>query len=401
MQDRLTRISLFLSAKTLIFAAKNKFNNAVMKNIIIALLFYCPIMSCYAQEGVNNPSSDLSDITIKNFPVIDGSDSTEPLRYILTCKLLGFEYEWQKSPFGGQYPNQRPNYVVPNYTGDKDDIKELRNKRLLNSNTHGSFVNLIDDKVDLIITARSISRDEKVYADENNVTLIEKPIARDALAFMVNIKNPIENLSIEQIQGIYTGDIVNWSEVGGLDCEIHPYVRNRNSGSQEKFETMVMAGLTIASFPEMRVGLTMMAPYYQLDGDSVGVAFTPFYYFTYISGTESAKVIGVNGIAMTKENIKNDTYPYTSHVYAAVRSDIDKSSLAYRMFEFLTTEEGQAIVEESGYVPIYTTPTAINSAEPSREHSQDPTIYDLQGRKMVGGVRKGITIQNGKKTLHR
>lgn len=368
-----------------------------MKNIIIALLFYCPIMSCYAQEGVNNPSSDLSDITIKNFPVIDGSDSTEPLRYILACKLLGFEYAWGKSPFGGQYPNQRPNYVVPNYTGDKDDIKELRNNRLLCSNTHGSFVNLIDNKVELIIAARSISRDEKVYADEKGVTLIEKPIARDALAFMVNIKNPIENLSIEQIQGIYTGDIVNWSEVGGLDCELHPYVRNANSGSQEKFETMVMAGLTIDAYKEMRVGTTMMAPYYQLDADTAGIAFTPFYYFTYISATESSKVIGVNGIAMTKENIKNDTYPYTSHVYAAVRSDIDKSSLAYRMFEFLTTEEGQAIVEESGYVPIYTTPTAINSAEPSREHSQDPAIYDLSGRKMVSGVRKGITIQNGKK----
>jgi phosphate transport system substrate-binding protein len=108
-------------------------------------------------------------------------------------------------------------------------------------------VKLIDDKVELIITARSISRDEKEYADEKGVTLIEKPIARDALAFMVNIKNPIDNLSIEQIQGIYTRDIVNWSEVGGWDCELHPYVRNRNSGSQEKFETMVMLRLATHS----------------------------------------------------------------------------------------------------------------------------------------------------------
>ena len=60
-------------------------------------------------------------------------------------------------------------------------------------------------------------------------------------------KNPIDNLSIEQIQGIYTGDIVNWSEVGGWDCELHPYVRNRNSGSQEKFETMVMLRLATHS----------------------------------------------------------------------------------------------------------------------------------------------------------
>ena len=376
------------------------------------VLFFLPILSSYGQENTN-VSPDLSDITIKNFPVIDGSDSTQPLRLILTSKLLGFDYEWQKSIFGGQKPEEHAYEVAPKYTGDKDEIRDLRVNRLLDSNTHGSFVNLINNKVELIITARSISRDEKVYADEKGVTLIEKPIAKDALAFMVNIKNPIENLSIEQIQGIYTGDIVNWSEVGGLNYEIHPYVRNRNSGSQEKFETMVMVGLTIMDLPEMRVGSAMMAPYFQLDRDSLGLAFTPFYYFTYISGTVSSKVIGVNGVPMTKENIKNGTYPYLSNVYAAVRSDIDKSSLAYRIFEFLTTEEGQAIVDESGYVPMYSTPTGIeiNDMENDRVKSEkyDNTLYDLQGRKVIGAeansslftlhssLKKGLYLVNGRK----
>jgi ABC-type phosphate transport system substrate-binding protein len=65
---------------------------------------------------------------------------------------------------------------------------------------------------------------------------------------MVNLKNPVNNLSIEQIQDIYMGNIVNWAEVGGPDCEMKPYVRDRNSGSQEKFEMMVMKGLTIKDF---------------------------------------------------------------------------------------------------------------------------------------------------------
>ena len=329
-----------------------------MKRQLIILLFLFPILCCKAIDGFD-------DITPSNFPVIDGSDSTEPLRLILMSKLLGFDYEWQKSIF--VHKEEAPNWVMPSYTGDMDEIRELRVNRLKNSNTHGSFVNLIEDKVELIITARSLSRDEKVYADEKGVTLIEKPIAKDALAFMVNIKNPIESLSIEQIQGIYTGDIVNWSEVGGLNYEIHPYVRNRNSGSQEKFETMVMVGLTIKELPEMRIGKTMMTPYFQLDEDSLGLAFTPFYYFSYISGTISSKVIGVNGVPMTKENIKNGTYPYLSNVYAAVRSDIDKSSLAYRIFEFLTTDGGQDIVEESGYVPLRDTSTGMDSIHKVKE----------------------------------
>lgn len=53
-----------------------------------------------------------------------------------------------------------------------------------------SFMNLIDDKVEMVIAARLISRDEKVYAEENGVTLIGKPIAKDALTFMVNPLNP-------------------------------------------------------------------------------------------------------------------------------------------------------------------------------------------------------------------
>ena len=75
----------------------------------------------------------------------------------------------------------------------------------------------------------------------------------DALTFMVNNSNPIECLSVEQIRKIYTGDITNWQEVGGEDMLITPYVRNRNSGSQEKFETMVMDGLEIKKFPEWQL----------------------------------------------------------------------------------------------------------------------------------------------------
>ncbi len=55
---------------------------------------------------------------------------------------------------------------------------------------------------------------------------------------------------------------------------------------------------------------------------------------------------------MTKENVRNNIYPYTTEVYAAVRSDIDRNSTAYELFEFLTTPDGQDIINESGYVPL-------------------------------------------------
>lgn len=113
-----------------------------------------------------------------------------------------------------------------------------------------------------------------------------------------------------------------------------------------------MAGLQIAEFPELQVGLTMMSPYYQLEDDQQGIGFSPFYYYSVIVDNGSTKAIGIDGVEMTKDNIRNNTYPYTTEVYAAVRSDINRNSTAYELFEFLTTPAGQNIVNESGYVPL-------------------------------------------------
>lgn len=375
-----------------------------MKRGLIVLFSFLAIFTCRGQEALGlNPELN---ITTSNFPVLDGSESTSPLRLILMCKLLGYDYEWQYSPFI-QRQEDAPRYVEPNYTCDEETRRDLLLNRLLNNNTHGSFVNLIDDKVDIIITARSISRDEKAYAEEQGVTLLEQPIARDALTFMVNAQNPVSNLSIDQIHAIYMGNVQNWSEVGGLDCVMKPYVRNRNSGSQEKFETMVMDGLTIADFPEMQIGTTMMSPYYQLEDDTAGIAFTPFYYYKVMVDSKKVRAVGVDGVEMTKENVMNGTYPYTSKVYTAVRSDIDKSSVAYRLFKFLTSDAGQAIVDESGYVPLnaYTgvrmtesdafelsysnhTLTILSTDLPKRLE-----IYDLEGRKVFESAVLSCDVQ--------
>ena len=342
-----------------------------------------------------NPSDpaeeDMKGISIRNFPIIDGSDSTTPLRDILMCKLLGFKYKWVRSimvQYGGLYD------IEPQYTCSQADWRHLEVDCLLENNTHGSFVNLIDGSVEVIFTARSISRDEMEYAKGKGVELIEKPIAKDALAFLVNPENNVTNLSIAQIQGIYTGDIVNWSEVGGTDMAITPYVRNRNSGSQEKFETMVMAGLTIIEVPELQIGTGMMSPYYQLERDKSGIAYSPFYYYSVMLNNGLTKAIGVDGIAMNKENVRNNTYPYVTDVYAAVRADIDKESMAYRLFEYITTEAGQAIVAESGYVPL----TDFAEVKDIVVNQQSHQVYDLSGRPVAIPPR-GIYIKDGKKVV--
>ena len=122
------------------------------------------VVSCSAEETPSAPP--ISDITIDNFPIIDGSDSTDPLRTILMCKILGFNYKWERRPFT-QEPGADIKMIVPEYTCSEDERIYLSTHCLKQSNTHMSFMNLIDDKVEMVIAARLISRDEKVYAEEN------------------------------------------------------------------------------------------------------------------------------------------------------------------------------------------------------------------------------------------
>lgn len=335
-------------------------------------------------------------INVGNFPVIDGSDSTDPLRTILMCRLLGYDYEWERRPFT-QESDADILEVRPVYTCPIEQQTYLRTHCLRQSNTHGAYVNLIDGSVEMVIAARSKSRDEAAYAEAYGITLVEKPIARDALAFIVNPNNPVDNVTVEQLRAIYMGEIVNWSEVGGDDKIIRPYIRNRNSGSQEKFETMVMNGLIIKDFPELQVGQTMMSPYYQLEGDKQGIGFTPFYYYNVIVNNNSTKTISINGVEMTKENVVNDSYPFATNVFAAVRSDLDKEATAYKLFDFLTSPEGQAIVDESGYVAL-SDGAYIQDASSMHKVIKTST-YNLQGieadKDKAGVVIKCDLYDNG------
>ena len=285
-----------------------------------------------------------TQLTLENAPITDGSDSTEPLRNLLMCRLLDVECEWRQ-----RLATNATWCIIPQYQTLSNEDNVALQRILQNRNTHGSFVSLIDGDNDIIITARGISRDEQTYANEKGVSLLSYPVAKDAFVFIVNPKNPVRNLTIEQIQKIYSGEIRNWKDVGGNDAIINPYIRNANSGSQEKMETIVMKGLKMIDWPEM-VGYVMLSPYFQLEQDENGIAYTPFYYYDTIVNDDRTQVIGVNGVTPDKSTIEKDSYPYVTEVMASVRADVDKGSTAYQSFYQLAAGQHNNIVKESGYI---------------------------------------------------
>ncbi len=348
-----------------------KINRYIKICAVTIILSCCDVSSASYAETF--PES-LGGLTPYSLPVIDGSESTMPLRHILVGKLLKLDYKWERDPFAP--PGQGLKMIYLDYSSIPNDKDYLIKNKLITTNTHPSFISLIEGKVDIIITARDISRDEQSYAEKSGVRIMSKPIAMDALTFMVSPKNPVENLTHDEIRGIYSGNIKFWSQVGGSTEPITPYVRNRNSGSQEKFETMVMDGLEIPDFPELQIGTTMESPYIKLKYDKTGISYTPFYYYNFIVDNDDTKAIGINGVSMTKEHIIDGTYPYNTEVFVCVRENIDKSSVAYELYRYLTTYQGQEIVEESGYVPILQS-TGIRGVPQARDIKLQGNVLQL------------------------
>lgn len=112
-------------------------------------------------------------------------------------------------------------------------------QKYLDENTHGKtarvYASLINKEKDLIFVSEP-SDDIIKSAQENNVEFEMVGIGLDGFVFLVNKENKVDSLTIEQIQKIYTGEITNWSSVGGDNAEIVAYQREKNSGSQNLME---------------------------------------------------------------------------------------------------------------------------------------------------------------------
>jgi phosphate transport system substrate-binding protein len=317
----------------------------------VAIAISAALSSCDKEKNCESEQGIL-EITVNNYPRVDGSTSTEPLNILIACKLLGWDYEWRQFGEGTGFWGIRP---------IADNIPEnFFYERVQSSQTHYSIKNLIDNNTDIIISARKMSADEKSYAKSLGVSLIETPIAWDALVFLLNKNNTVNSLTIKQIQDIYLGEITNWKLLGGADEEIRPFIRIANSGSQEMMKEIVMDKTDIPDWEagydeEGAIILSMGDVYAEVSHFQNGICFTPHYYKEFIfrdaRGAENVKGLAINGIYSNTQSIKNKTYPLIANVYVSIRSDLCHNSTAYKMYEWLQTDAGKMVIAESGYVP--------------------------------------------------
>ncbi len=198
-------------------------------------------------------------------------------------------------------------------------------------------------EVDIGEASRNIKASELLsYTD-----LVAFSVAKDSVAVIVNPENPLSgslDLTLEQVSEIFSGETTNWSELGGPDHEIEVYTREEGSGTREVFVDYAMDGKEFAanagvkpSNGEMRAAVA---------SNTYAVAYVSF---GYIDDTVSAAKI--NGVEALVENVNNGQYPITRILWMFTKGMPDALEAAF--IEYVQSPEGQAIVEDLGYIPIY------------------------------------------------
>jgi phosphate transport system substrate-binding protein len=308
---------------------------------VVAILWSCS--SCSPAE---NNENGIHNISFANYPRVDGSTSTKPLNEMVACQLLNIRYEWNSNIVGEWSLKPDSEDIPADYSGFFGD-------RIKASQTHGAFMNLIDGEADIILTHRTISPDEKAHADEIGVSLIETPIAIDAFVFIVHRDNPVRSLTVDQVQRIYTGELTNWQEAGGNNQPIKAYTRPRNSGSEEVMRELVMGDLVMGDFPASSEIPSMAGTFSEVRDNTNGVCYTFNFYKDVMvrMPDEIVPKISIGGVFPSANTVKDGTYPFISKVHVAIRSDLDRNSMAYKLYEWLQTRAANAAISESGYIP--------------------------------------------------
>jgi len=220
------------------------------------------------------------------------------------------------------------------------------------NNTVEGYRLLAQKETDIFIGAKP-SKEQIAYALECGTTFEYTPIGYEAFVFFVHKDNPIESLTAEQIRGIYSGEITNWKEVGGANERIIPFQRNEGSGSQSMLvrfmgDTPLMKPKTKYVSGDMGGIIEEVADYQSKKG-SIGFSFR--YYVEGIVKNPDIKLIAINGVAPTVENIKNNSYPIIAPLYAVTYAQNTNENVD-KLVEWILSDEGQYIIEATGYVGI-------------------------------------------------
>ena len=267
-----------------------------MKKIICIALAAVMVLSLAACGGSNGLSGKVAT---------DGSTSME--------KVIGA----LKETFEGENAGVEVTY---NPTGSSSGIKAVQ-----------------EGRCDIGLSSRALKAEEKEQG------LVGTVLAYDGIAVIVNPENTVEDLTVEQIAAIYTGEITNWSEVGGMDAEIVLVGREAGSGTRSGFEEIV----GVEDLCQYRQELTSTGDVITAVSQNPGAIG----YASLASVKDTVKAIKVGGVAPSDETVKDETYAIQRPFVLVTKEGTALTETAQAFFDFITSEAAREVITAAGVVP--------------------------------------------------
>jgi len=201
---------------------------------------------------------------------------------------------------------------------------------------------LINGTTDVATVSRTMKADEKAKLEARGATPVETAVARDGVAVYVNSANPVESLTVEQLRGIYLGDVTNWKQVGGKDAPIVIYSRENSSGTYVFVKEHVLKGEDFAPQAQTLPGTAAVVNAVSKEKNGIGYGGGAY--------ARGVKELRVDGIAPTKEAVLSGKYPLSRPLFVYTKGA--PAGEVKEFIDFCLSAAGQKIVSEVGYFPV-------------------------------------------------
>ena len=201
----------------------------------------------------------------------------------------------------------------------------------------GSGIQAVSEgRCDIGLSSRELKEEEK------NSGLVGTVLAYDGIALIVNTENKVVDLTLEQIAKIYTGEIKNWSEIGGNDQEIVLIGREAGSGTRDGFEAITDTEDKCVYRQQLTSTGDVITAVSQNPG-AIG-------YASVASIKDTVKVVRVDGVTPSEETIKNGSYVVQRPFLLVTSSNTELSESAQKFFDYITSEQAKSIISNAGVV---------------------------------------------------
>lgn len=269
----------------------------------------------------------------KDMPVLDGAEACYPLYSSVAKNVYTNIDEIEQKALG-------------------TDSDYTNGKIVSFTNSFEGYLRVQEGEADIFFGAKP-SEDMVQSAKDEGKEFRLTPIGHEGFVFFVEKDNPVENITSEQMRKIYSGEITNWKEVGGPDQEILAFQRPEESGSQIMMkhymgDVPLKEPMTYEVFDSMGGVIDIVAEY---GHDKGALGYTFRYFLEGLHQEDGVKMLSIDGVYPSTENIANGTYPLIGNLYAVTLKSNDDPNVQ-AMLNFLVSPDGQEIVERSGYAPL-------------------------------------------------